>query len=301
MPCAVKRDKKKIKKLWLLKYAPYFETFKELYEKLGIAERQFFRYMDDPEYYEQMHKVRGTMTQHMYNIVPYEKFVEQMEDKGEVEMTYVAANKRKKTAYKKVKTTSKTIKVKIPVTRKGTKKERHTTRDERVVIGSQICDLVGDGVDLEKACEIFKVALRTFYTWIRPEAVNYSQPVEILYREARLRYRRVSSDLLTQVSRKSLLVLSQEKEWTETTRIGRVQTDKNTGETTVVPSMVKQVTKKRDAQFAAVKFVLGTLDEDFSPQQAEKAKEGEQEVKFVTDAELDKKIEEAKKRAGLVK
>ena len=64
---------------------------------------------------------------------------------------------------------------------------------------------------------------------------------------------------------------------------------------------LKQVTRKREASLMAAKYILDAIDPVFSEREREKQITESESIKYMSEADLEKAIEEAENRAQQVK
>lgn len=292
-----KKVKVQLHKLYLLRYAPKVRDMTSLAKLCGVARQSIYRYLDDHIFKAELEKVLGARVGEV-SPIPFDKFCERAMEKGEVQIDAKAINNLKKKAFRTVPTEVKTLRIKV-MKEKPKGGGGKIKRENALVIATGICGLVAKGVTVMDACEAHQLNPDKFYDWMSTGRAIYSQAIRTMYDEAKLKWRTKHNDDLVTVARKSLSRLVADVEYTDTIKIGRIERDPVSGASITIPTMVKQTTKKREAKLEAIKMVMGILDEDFSPKQAEKSDKQKESIKFVSDEELDQLIEEAKKTAGL--
>lgn len=276
----------------LATYAPNFKTIAQLCRDKGLSRATVYRvFKQHPEVKESIEEILGT------DIVETPKR----------ETPKIIIKKKKKKAVSKNtshKTVSKTKRTSEPVTVTYHPKDSVLPplgKDDRVRLGSQVCDLLRTGATIKQACDIVGVGWSTFYAWSSPTHALYVQEVAEMKAEALASFNRMYDDEIVIIARNALQKIAEGTEVTQVTKTGRV--DKK-GD--IKAHTVRQDTKKMAPNFSAAKFILekaeakkfGTPEER---RDAERVKDLSLDYTHRTKTleELEEEERELKKKLGL--
>lgn len=134
--------------------------------------------------------------------------------------------------------------------RKGKKQMRYTL-EERMIVVEAICKMYENGLSIQDAAKTAKIHVTLFYKWIDQNSVNFIPEAYERYKEARRTYLNFQTDLIVHKARQTILEHMDEKEFTETTIVGRPD---ETGK--VIPYTVRKLTKIRDNSLRAAQVAL---------------------------------------------
>lgn len=281
-----------IKRMYVLKYAPYFKTVTHLAEVLHFSRMAIYRYMEAEGYKDLLELSLGSkMDGEIPKIMTFEDFATDCMEKGSIEISTRSSNRLKRQLKKKRVTENQHVTVKVPVKTRVLQKS-HKAKikpDEKLQYAELVLDLFKSGMTIKDACYQTGVTVQTFYQWNDESSPIYSAPVAAMFRDAKKKVKKILQDELLSQAHISLLSLVKDREVRKTIKYGAV--NEQTGEVSV--KSVIETSWTREASLPAVLKVLQGIEKTLSS-----LEEGSKEDEYqdLTDEQLDEQLRQEEER-----
>ena len=293
----ISQFKQAMMKLYILHHAPYFKNYAALTRALGLRRARIYDYQaSDPDFTENLDNLLGSAVGQDFVIMTAEQFIQYCEKRPElhyalqeeaVDFKHAMKTDPKRRAKVKKQTVSKRISIAVPRNKRDVPRNILDYNSKKELLKS-IIRLFKAGISIKESCAQVGVGYDTFNKWTNP--TNYTiETAEFITMWAQAKIDVIhayDNDFLIK-ARTVLNTHLEDKEIKETVKIGKIRDGK------LVVEAARETTKVREASLNAAIFALKTLDSKYSDRVID-GSSGDQAIRYMSDAELDKKIAEAR-------